>query len=158
MTEAPNKPAATSPAHSNLVLGIVMLGTLMGALDSTIVLLAFPVINDSLHSDLRLRSGLFSLTSCPCSCHHTDGQNRRHLRTKQNIQFRLRDFHRWLSTLRFLTAHLSADSFPSPSSGRRGHHAGNQRSNNSRLFSQAKNAAEPTATTRLVSQQAHCLA
>jgi len=34
------------------VLGIVMLGTLMGALDSTIVLLAFPTINDSLHSDL----------------------------------------------------------------------------------------------------------
>jgi EmrB/QacA subfamily drug resistance transporter len=29
-----------------------MLGTLMGSLDSTIVLLAFPVINDSLHSDL----------------------------------------------------------------------------------------------------------
>jgi EmrB/QacA subfamily drug resistance transporter len=29
-----------------------MLGTLMGALDSTIVLLAFPTINDSLHSDL----------------------------------------------------------------------------------------------------------
>jgi len=29
-----------------------MLGTLMGALDSTIVLLAFPVINDSLHSEL----------------------------------------------------------------------------------------------------------
>jgi len=38
--------------HSNIVLGIVMLGTLMGALDSTIVLLAFPTINDSLHSDL----------------------------------------------------------------------------------------------------------
>jgi EmrB/QacA subfamily drug resistance transporter len=29
-----------------------MLGTLMGALDSTIVLLAFPTINDKLHSDL----------------------------------------------------------------------------------------------------------
>jgi EmrB/QacA subfamily drug resistance transporter len=29
-----------------------MIGTLMGSLDSTIVLLAFPVINDSLHSDL----------------------------------------------------------------------------------------------------------
>jgi len=29
-----------------------MLGTMMGALDSTIVLLAFPVINDSLHSNL----------------------------------------------------------------------------------------------------------
>ncbi len=29
-----------------------MLGTMMGALDSTIVLLAFPVINDSLHSEL----------------------------------------------------------------------------------------------------------
>ena len=55
MTEtpgAPSKPVSTSSAHTNLVLGIVMLGTLMGALDSTIVLLAFPVINDSLHSDL----------------------------------------------------------------------------------------------------------
>jgi EmrB/QacA subfamily drug resistance transporter len=41
-----------SITHSNVVLGIVMLGTLMGALDSTIVLLAFPTINDSLHSDL----------------------------------------------------------------------------------------------------------
>ena len=55
MTETsgvPSKPVSTSSAHTNLVLGIVMLGTLMGALDSTIVLLAFPVINDSLHSDL----------------------------------------------------------------------------------------------------------
>lgn len=42
----------TTPAHSSIVLGIVMLGTLMGALDSTIVLLAFPTINTSLHSDL----------------------------------------------------------------------------------------------------------
>jgi EmrB/QacA subfamily drug resistance transporter len=46
------KPNATSPEHSSIVLGIVMLGTLMGALDSTIVLLAFPTINDSLHSNL----------------------------------------------------------------------------------------------------------
>ncbi len=38
--------------HSGIVLSIIVLGTLMGALDSTIVLLAFPVINDSLHSDL----------------------------------------------------------------------------------------------------------
>jgi EmrB/QacA subfamily drug resistance transporter len=45
-------PASFSPKHSNIVLAIVMLGTMMGALDSTIVLLAFPVINDSLHSDL----------------------------------------------------------------------------------------------------------
>jgi EmrB/QacA subfamily drug resistance transporter len=52
MQEAPNKPVSSSPMHSSLVLGIVMLGTLMGALDSTIVLLAFPVINDSLRSDL----------------------------------------------------------------------------------------------------------
>ena len=42
----------TSGKHNNIVLAIVMLGTMMGALDSTIVLLAFPVINDSLHSDL----------------------------------------------------------------------------------------------------------
>ena len=49
---ASEKPAFFSTKHSNLVLAIVMLGTMMGALDSTIVLLAFPVINDSLHSDL----------------------------------------------------------------------------------------------------------
>ena len=52
MHEAPSKPIASSPRHSNIVLAIVMLGTLMGALDSTIVLLAFPTINDKLHSDL----------------------------------------------------------------------------------------------------------
>ena len=52
MQEAPSKPIASSPRHSNIVLAIVMLGTLMGALDSTIVLLAFPTINDKLHSDL----------------------------------------------------------------------------------------------------------
>ncbi len=51
-SQSPANPASGSPIHSNLVLGIVMLGTLMGALDSTIVLLAFPVINDSLHSNL----------------------------------------------------------------------------------------------------------
>ena len=50
--EGPAKPVASSPMHSNLVLGIVMLGTLMGSLDSTIVLLAFPTINNSLHSNL----------------------------------------------------------------------------------------------------------
>ncbi len=52
MLEVPSKPVSSSIRHNNIVLGIVMLGTLMGALDSTIVLLAFPVINDSLHSDL----------------------------------------------------------------------------------------------------------
>jgi len=41
-----------SVRHSGIVLAIVMLGTLMGALDSTIVLLAFPTISDSLHADL----------------------------------------------------------------------------------------------------------
>jgi EmrB/QacA subfamily drug resistance transporter len=50
--QAPSKPASTASNHTNIVLAIVMLGTMMGALDSTIVLLAFPVINDSLHSDL----------------------------------------------------------------------------------------------------------
>jgi EmrB/QacA subfamily drug resistance transporter len=41
----------TSKRHQTIVLTIVVLGTLMGALDTTIVLLAFPVINDSLHSN-----------------------------------------------------------------------------------------------------------
>ncbi len=50
--QAQTKPVAGLGKHTNIVLGIVMLGTMMGALDSTIVLLAFPVINDSLHSDL----------------------------------------------------------------------------------------------------------
>jgi EmrB/QacA subfamily drug resistance transporter len=53
-TKTPNKPANGFGKHTNIVLGIVMLGTLMGALDSTIVLLAFPVINDSLQSDLAV--------------------------------------------------------------------------------------------------------
>jgi len=45
------QPTPISGRHRSIVLTIVVLGTLMGALDSTIVLLAFPVINDSLHSD-----------------------------------------------------------------------------------------------------------
>ncbi|MGD0644558.1 MAG: MFS transporter, partial [Candidatus Bathyarchaeia archaeon] len=51
-TQVPGHQSPSSGSHSSIVLAIVMLGTLMGALDSTIVLLAFPVINDSLHSDL----------------------------------------------------------------------------------------------------------
>lgn len=35
-----------------IILSILMLGTLMGALDSTIVILAFPTISSSLHSDM----------------------------------------------------------------------------------------------------------
>jgi EmrB/QacA subfamily drug resistance transporter len=50
--QALSKPVSGFVKHNNIVLAIVMLGTMMGALDSTIVLLAFPVINDSLHSDL----------------------------------------------------------------------------------------------------------
>ncbi len=38
--------------HTNLVLAIVVLGTLMGALDVTIVLLAFPTVTSALHSDV----------------------------------------------------------------------------------------------------------
>lgn len=38
--------------RSDLVLAILVLGTLMGALDSTIVILAFPTITESLHSNL----------------------------------------------------------------------------------------------------------
>ena len=44
--------ASNATAHNNLVLAIVVLGTLMGALDVTIVLLAFPTITTSLQSDL----------------------------------------------------------------------------------------------------------
>jgi len=35
-----------------IIIGILMLGTLMGAVDSTIVILAFPTISEQLHSDL----------------------------------------------------------------------------------------------------------
>ncbi len=45
-------PISNVTPHSRIILAIIVLGTLMGALDSTIVLLAFPVINDSLNSDL----------------------------------------------------------------------------------------------------------
>ena len=46
-----SQPPGISRRHQNIVLTIVVLGTLMGALDTTIVLLAFPVINDSLNSN-----------------------------------------------------------------------------------------------------------
>jgi EmrB/QacA subfamily drug resistance transporter len=53
MSQPQTKPFANiSGPHSRIILAIIVLGTLMGALDSTIVLLAFPVINDSLHSEL----------------------------------------------------------------------------------------------------------
>ena len=48
-----NSTKSSSP-HSRIILAIIVLGTLMGSLDSTIVLLAFPTINDSLHSDLAI--------------------------------------------------------------------------------------------------------
>jgi EmrB/QacA subfamily drug resistance transporter len=35
-----------------IIIGILMLGTLMGSIDSTIVILAFPTISEHLHSDL----------------------------------------------------------------------------------------------------------
>ncbi|MCW3994854.1 MAG: MFS transporter [Candidatus Bathyarchaeota archaeon] len=47
----PSMMGSISERHQRIVLTIVVLGTLMGALDSTIVLLAFPVINDSLKSN-----------------------------------------------------------------------------------------------------------
>jgi MFS family permease len=49
--EAMSQQGEISRRHQNIVLTIVVLGTMMGALDSTIVLLAFPVINDSLRSN-----------------------------------------------------------------------------------------------------------
>ena len=52
MQQKSNQPISSSPKHNNIVLSIVVLGTLMGALDSTIVLLAFPVINNNLNSIL----------------------------------------------------------------------------------------------------------
>ena len=49
--EEKNQVTGISGKHRTIVLAIVVLGTMMGALDSTIVLLAFPVINDSLNSN-----------------------------------------------------------------------------------------------------------
>ncbi len=38
--------------RQKIIIGILMLGTLMGSVDSTIVILAFPTISEHLHSDL----------------------------------------------------------------------------------------------------------
>ena len=54
MAQPPRNASMTSNPHSRVILAIIVLGTLMGSLDSTIVLLAFPTINDSLHSDLAI--------------------------------------------------------------------------------------------------------
>jgi len=52
LTESPKPAPASTTRHGNIVLAIVVLGTLMGSLDVTIVLLAFPTITSDLHSDL----------------------------------------------------------------------------------------------------------
>lgn len=39
-------------SHQKIIVAVLMLGTLMGSLDSTIVILAFPTIAERLHSDL----------------------------------------------------------------------------------------------------------
>jgi len=36
----------------NMILGVVVIGTLMASIDSTIVLLAFPAITSALHSNI----------------------------------------------------------------------------------------------------------
>ena len=38
--------------RQKIIIAVLMLGTLMGSLDSTIVILAFPTISQSLHADL----------------------------------------------------------------------------------------------------------
>ena len=40
------------PVHENIILAVILVGVLMAAIDSTIVLLAFPSIVSSLHSNL----------------------------------------------------------------------------------------------------------
>ena len=40
------------PAHENIILAVILVAVLMAAIDSTIVLLAFPAIVSSLHSNL----------------------------------------------------------------------------------------------------------
>jgi EmrB/QacA subfamily drug resistance transporter len=39
-------------SRQKIIISVLMLGTLMGSLDSTIVILAFPTISESLHADL----------------------------------------------------------------------------------------------------------
>ncbi len=44
--------ADSKPVHENIILGVILVAVLMAAIDSTIVLLAFPAIVSSLHSNL----------------------------------------------------------------------------------------------------------
>ena len=108
----------------------------MGSLDSTIVLLAFPAINDSLHSDLATSIWIILAYLLVLAVATTQmGRIGDIYGQKQNIQFRLRNLHRGFSTMRFLTPHLPADSIQSSSSGGRSHHASNKRSNHRRCIS-----------------------
>ena len=136
---AENPKPIVAPQHSSIVLGIVMLGTLMGALDSTIVLLAFPTINDSLHSNLA--TSLWIILAYLLVLAVATTQMGRigdiYGRSKIfNLGFVI--FTVGSALMRFLTPHLSAHSFQSCSSGWRRHPASNQRSHHCRLFSQRK--------------------
>ncbi|MEM3839314.1 MAG: MFS transporter [Candidatus Micrarchaeaceae archaeon] len=44
--------SVAKPVHENVILGVVLVAVLMAAIDSTVVLLAFPSIVSSLHSNL----------------------------------------------------------------------------------------------------------
>ena len=134
-----SKPTSFSPRHSNIVLAVVMLGTMMGALDSTIVLLAFPVINDSLHSDLAtslwiILAYLLILAVATTQMGRIgDIYGRSRIFNLGFIIFTSR-----LGTLRFFTSHLPAHRVSRCASSGWSHNASHQRSHNSGLFPQRK--------------------
>ena len=139
MQEAPSKPTSNSPDHTNLVLGIVMLGTLMGALDSTIVLLAFPVINDSLHSNLATSLWIILAYLLVLAVATTQ------MGRIGDIYGRSKIFNLGFviftvgSALCGLSPHIySSHRLQSSSGGWRSDSASNQRRNHRRLFSQRK--------------------
>ena len=79
----------------------------MGALDSTIVLLAFPSITDGLHSELHYyHLDNSNLSVGNCSYYNPAWTNRRHLWTNHRVQHWLWHFYCRLGVLRVFTKYL----------------------------------------------------
>ena len=112
-SSSPNGQAsANTTRHNNIVLSIVVIGTLMGAVDVTIVLLAFPSITRSLHADFLTSIWIILAYLLVIAVTTTQPrETRRHLWSKQNVQLGLHHIHSGFCTLRLFRKRRVFDSF-----------------------------------------------
>ena len=114
--------------RQKIIIGVLMLGTLMGSLDSTIVILAFPTISQSLHADLLSTLWIILIYLLVVAvCTTQLGQARGYLWPEPHVQYRVWRLHARLPLLRLLNRDRVAHPVPGSPGIRRGPDAGEQR-------------------------------